>query len=238
MKEEFKIFNDYVKQYDLRVPEIMRKFHHTYRVVNYAEYIAESLNLSSEEIKLAKICALLHDIARFYQWTKYQTYSDLNSIDHGDMGEKILKDGFIKKFNLDEKNENIVFDTVRLHNKFEVESINEYTDIFVKIIRDADRLDIIENIYFANKDKEIVIKDNLLNDIYNGKILLNKDTITDTDIVLKCISWINDFNYKSSFKYLKDNKILDKKIEALGEDFKVEKLKKYIDDKFKKEGCL
>lgn len=238
MKEEFKIFNDYVKQYDLRVPEIMRGFHHTYRVVNYAEYIAESLNLSSEEIKLAKICALLHDIARFYQWTKYQTYSDLNSIDHGDMGEKILKDGFIKKFNLDEKNENIVFDTVRLHNKFEVESINEYTDIFVKIIRDADRLDIIENIYFANKDKEIVIKDNLLNDIYNGKILLNKDVITDTDIVLKCISWINDFNYKGSFKYLKDNKILDKKIEDLGEDFKVEKLKKYIDDKFKKEGCL
>ena len=51
-------------------------------------------------------------------------------------------------------------------------------------------------------------------------------------------SYYNDFNYKSSFKYLKDNKILDKKIEALGEDFKVEKLKKYIDDKFKKEGCL
>ena len=39
---------------------------------------------SAKEIELAGLIGLLHDIARFEQFTKYQTFNDRLSFDHGD----------------------------------------------------------------------------------------------------------------------------------------------------------
>ena len=47
---------------------IERKYIHTINVMNLSETIAESLNLNEEEIKLTKLIALLHDIARFEEY--------------------------------------------------------------------------------------------------------------------------------------------------------------------------
>ena len=98
-KKALKEFNDYAKKFDFKDWGIRLKFHHTYRVVEYAKEIAESLNVSKEDMEVIELCALLHDISRFTQWEKYQTFSDKNSFDHGDMGcEILLKDNFISKF--------------------------------------------------------------------------------------------------------------------------------------------
>ena len=50
MKEYMSIFNKYVKGFDLKNKNIMRKFHHTYRVVEYANDIAVSLKLNDDDI--------------------------------------------------------------------------------------------------------------------------------------------------------------------------------------------
>ena len=54
MKNALKIFNDYVKKYDLTDKEIMKKYHHSLRVMEIANKIATSLNLSEEEINNIK----------------------------------------------------------------------------------------------------------------------------------------------------------------------------------------
>ena len=77
MEEFLKLFNNYVKNYDLTDLNIMRKYHHSFRVMERAGEIAKSLNLNSLEKDLVLICGLFHDIARFYQWEKYNTYKDL-----------------------------------------------------------------------------------------------------------------------------------------------------------------
>ena len=62
VKKEFEIF---VKQYDLENKKIKRKYGHSYRVMENAGKIANSLNLSNEEIEISKLIGLLHDIGRF-----------------------------------------------------------------------------------------------------------------------------------------------------------------------------
>ena len=46
MQEAIKEFQKFAKMYDLSNPNIMRKFHHTFRVVEYAKDIARSEGLT------------------------------------------------------------------------------------------------------------------------------------------------------------------------------------------------
>ena len=106
------IFDKYYSQFDNSEYWIKYKYDHTMRVVEYAKQIAISLNLSDEDVELAKLCGLFHDVSRFKQWAEYKTYVDLNSFDHGDMGYEILKE-------LGIDNEIILIST-KVHNKYEV----------------------------------------------------------------------------------------------------------------------
>ena len=80
-KEEF---IKYTENYDLTDENLDGKQKHSLRVMQISEEIARDLKLNQEEIKLAALIGLLHDIARFEQYTKYKTFRDLDSIDHGD----------------------------------------------------------------------------------------------------------------------------------------------------------
>ena len=51
MEEIRKLFNDYAKTFDLKSKNIMYKYHHSYRVMEYATEIAKSLKLNEEELK-------------------------------------------------------------------------------------------------------------------------------------------------------------------------------------------
>lgn len=100
-KEEFE---KYVKPYGIENVKICRKIEHSYRVIEVAEEIAKSLNLEKEDLELAKLIGLLHDIGRFEQIRIYDTFSDKDSIDHANLGVEILfKDGLIRKFIEDDK---------------------------------------------------------------------------------------------------------------------------------------
>lgn len=87
--EEFK---KYSNKYDMTNKNIERKYYHSFRVMHESKYIAENLNLSQEQIDLATLIGLLHDIARFEQMKKYGTFNDVLSVDHGDLGAKILSE--------------------------------------------------------------------------------------------------------------------------------------------------
>ena len=99
------------------------------------------------------------------------------------------------------------------------------------IVRDADKLDIMKLQCNKIYDESIVLKDVLLNNIYNGDIVNNADVLNDTDGVLRCLSWVNDFNYNFSYKYLLDEEIVGNKfklLEMYGITDEEKKLKEYV----------
>ena len=132
MEEAMTEFKNYTSNYLEYGEMIELKINHTIRVVNLCERIAKSLNLNDEEIYIAKIIGLLHDIGRFEQWKNYNTFNDLNSIDHADYGVEILKkDNYIRKYIKDDSYDEIILKSIEYHNKYEIANdLNEKTTIF------------------------------------------------------------------------------------------------------------
>ena len=217
-------FNNYVKNYDMDNVNIKGKFFHSHRVENIAEEIAKSLNLSEEEIKLAKLIGLLHDIARFEQYTKYQTFSDLKSIDHGDFGVEILKqNNFIRKFIETDEYDNIIFKAIKNHNKFKIqEGLAKKELLYSKIVRDADKLDIyfeILTMFYQTPEDLEAVENGIITDECIKRILKNEDierkknqNKMDNFLLLLCFVFNYNFKYSFEIMYKEDyiNKLLDR----------------------------
>lgn len=94
LKKAIKSFEKYVQEYDLSEDNIKRKYHHSYRVMKLSKEIAQSMNLSKEQTELAELIGLLHDIARFKQWTTFKTYIEIGVYNNksGCMSYNILKE--------------------------------------------------------------------------------------------------------------------------------------------------
>ena len=235
MKEAIEEFKNYTSNYLDYGEMIQLKINHTLRVVEYCERIAKSLNLSEEEIELAKIIGLLHDIGRFEQWKVYNTFRDRDSIDHGDYGVEILeKDNYLRKYIEDDKYDEIILNSIKYHNKYAVpEEFDEKNKLFAKLIRDADKIDILYLRVIG--ELEVELDDNPLNDsiydaLINKKSINRKDLKTKTDRLGVSLGFIFDINYKESFKILKEVKYFDKLIDLFKEKTNNEKLKEQLEE--------
>ena len=137
-------FLEYVREFDTTDELISRKIVHTLGVADYSKEIAKSLNLNEEQIKLAYIIGILHDIGRFKQILLTGTYSDKGGVNHTDMGLKILFDeNMITEFVENREYDEIIKNAIANHSLFKInDGLDEETLMFSKIIRDADKLDI------------------------------------------------------------------------------------------------
>jgi len=231
MNKEVEIFENYSNSFDLNIPELRSKYEHTYRVMNYSEEIAKSLNLNEEEINRSKICGLFHDLGRFPQFTEYKTFIDHNSFDHGDRSEEILKE-----LNY---NDEIVLKAVKYHNKKEVPTFDELTNIHCKIVRDADKLDIMDMQINRLDRYDYEYPEGLIDCFKNHTLLDNRYADTKFINLLRMLAFIFDINYKKTIEILIDNGIIERKLNILknnkdnGEVNLIEKeIKKYIKERF------
>ena len=123
--------------YDLKVI-------HTYKVVENSKTIATMMNLSEEDIALAELIGLLHDIGRFEQVKRYGTFNDPKSVDHAKLGSSILfSEGKIKEFIVDNSEYDLIKSVIENHNEYRLpENISNRCKTFSNILRDADKIDI------------------------------------------------------------------------------------------------
>lgn len=241
-------FIKYTENYDLKNEHIERKQLHSLRVMEISRQIAEGLELSQEEIDLAILIGLLHDIARFEQYTQYHTFKDMLSIDHGDFGAKILEKD-IRKYIESNKYDDIIIKAVKNHNKFKIEEgINKNEELFSKIIRDADKIDILyETVEMFWKGKESEVENSIISE-YVVQQIKDKSQIklklkeSPVDNIMKFVAFIFDINFKTSFQLLKKEDYINKIINRynLKDEYtkqKVEEIRimasKYINEKIK-----
>lgn len=252
IKKAKKEFLNYTSNYDVKNDHIERKIGHSIRVMEISEKIAMSLNLTSEQIELATMIGLLHDIARFEQMKRYGTFKDSISIDHGDLGVQLLEqNSFIRKFVEVDKYDKIILTAIKNHNKYKIEdNLTEEELLFSKIIRDADKLDIMyEGVEMFWKDKEEVtaveqsdITPEVFNKFVENETINRKYEVLPADRLVCFIGFIFDVNFKYSFKVLNTenyiNRILDRfnfkhkeklrKVREIANNYIVEKIE---DDK-------
>ena len=98
-------FKKYVDTFDFNDKNIEKKYYHSLRVKSLCKLISKDIGFNNEEVKIAEVAGLLHDYGRFMQWSKYHTFKDYESIDHGDYGASQLFDkNEIVNYLTDEKN--------------------------------------------------------------------------------------------------------------------------------------
>ena len=224
IKKAMEVFKNYVQKYDAQNPRIALKIAHCYRVQNLSKNIATNLNLSKEQIDLAELIGLLHDIGRFEQIKRFDTFEDRFSVDHAKLGVEILKENnFLSKFCEEEKYHNTIFTAIENHNKFKIaEGLNKDDLIQAKIIRDADKIDIF-NVLRIESFETLYKKENIFTEEISKKVLEDflqarqterKFIKSNMDTWVSDIGMIFDLNYGISFKILKEkdyiNKIIDR----------------------------
>ena len=231
------VFNEYVSTFDMKDLMIKSKYEHTFRVIRYASEIARSINLSAEDIEFAKICALFHDIGRFQQASIYHSFIDSETIDHGDLGSDIIKN----KLKIDN---DILYISTKYHNKYSIpNSLGEREKLFTKITRDADKLDILFSMQLTDTDEIYEVHDKVINCLLEHReverIGIKENSTTS---ILIHLGFIYDLNFKYSFKILKDNNLVNKKINLIYNKFpKAElltirdEINKYIYNKLERE---
>lgn len=223
---------EFTKYYDTFEKEeaIIYKYKHSLRVMKIAESIALSLNLSEEEVYVAKLIGLLHDYSRFEQWKEFKSYNDLITFDHADMASDILfKRNEIEKYDLDKKYYEIVRLAIKNHNKYKVPRMSKKALLFTKIIRDADKLDILNlstnSIITENGNKNYIHKA-VDNYFFKHKSVRTPKLRTNNDLIVVKLAFIYDLNFSYSFNYIIKNKVIEK----LDSDVDKSLFKKYIDE--------
>jgi putative nucleotidyltransferase with HDIG domain len=217
-KQELK---KYVSNYDIEDKKIKLKIAHIERTASIAKKIAESLKLDTEDVQLAELIGLLHDIGRFEQIKRYNTFIDKNSVNHGELGAQILfEEGIIRNFIEDSKYDEIIKKSILNHNKGkkDLEFSNEKEELHSKIIRDADKIDIIYILTFEEKEvaweKADFSKEKITDEIYRefieDKAINYKERKTAVDTLVSHFAFIYDFNYKYSLQIIKEKGYFEK----------------------------
>ena len=248
LEKSIQEFIKYTEKYDLNNENIERKQKHSIRVMKISKEIAEGLSLTQEEVDIATLIGLLHDIARFEQYTKYHTFEDSESIDHGELGVEILNRDIRRYIETDQYDE-IIKLVVKNHNKYKIqEDLNLKQKLFAQIIRDADKIDIFyESVEMFWKGRESLVEESTISVEVFKQFLDNtqvkaENKKTPIDDVIAIMAFIFDINFKISFQILKEQDYVNKTLNRYDMyDFKtkekLEEIRKianlYIEQKIK-----
>lgn len=219
-----KVFKEYIKKYDPTNGKIAIKIAHMYRVAEIAKNTAKYLRLSDEDVRLAELIGLLHDIGRFEQIKQFNTFDDKKSINHGELGIKILfQDNLIRQFIEDTCYDRIIYLAIINHNKNQsllTKDVTKRERLHMNIIRDSDTLDILNIIIDDNADKkalydkEDLTDETLSDEIYNEFMKVREldygKIKNSADLLITRYMFIWNMNYNYALQEIKNRQYLEK----------------------------
>jgi putative nucleotidyltransferase with HDIG domain len=200
------------------------KIRHTFLVCENAVQIARDERLNDNDILIAETAALFHDVGRFLQYSRYKTFLDSISVNHGRLGAEILREkNILSQIPLQEQE--LIINTVTFHNAFEVPSFEDpKKTLFLRLIRDADKLDIwrvfIE--YYQSPEDEqasavgLGLPDRpdyskaVLTCLYEKKPVTLAGLKTLNDFKLLQLSWVYGLHFRHAFRLTAERKLIHK----------------------------
>ncbi len=198
---------------------IRLKIEHTRKVCDAMKLLAEGEKLSENEARIACSVALLHDAGRFPQYRRWRTFRDDESDNHARLAVEVIRDENLLA-GLDSGEQLLIEEAVRFHNLLEIpQQFKSPTPIFIKLIRDADKIDIwriftellaqpphkrasAATLGFADLPEQV--SDACVETLAGGSVVQLNTVRTLNDFKLLQISWVYDLNFASSRRLLHD----------------------------------
>jgi HD superfamily phosphodiesterase len=155
-------FKTYTDAYDAANPRIALKIEHTYHVAEACDAVAREQGWSPQGIDLAWLCGLLHDMGRFEQLRRWDTFKDAESMSHAALGVEVLfgktpadapATTSIRDFIDDPAEDELIRASIAHHSDFRLPAqLDERTRRFCDIVRDGDKIDIMRTIADSTVD--------------------------------------------------------------------------------------
>lgn len=215
-------FEKYLDEYDRTDDKIHLKIVHTYCVVECAEEIATRMHLEQEDIQLAKIIGLLHDIGRFEQIRRFHSFEP-GTMDHAVYGAELLfgKEQMIRRFVKEDSFDRLIETAIAKHSDFRLEGItDERTLLHARLIRDADKLDncrvkLEESMEtLLDMDEETVgaseISPNVWASCLTEESVLSADRVTGMDYWMSYLALYFDINFPETYQIIRENNYIDR----------------------------
>lgn len=219
-------FEKYLDNYDREDDKVRLKIIHTYGVTKCSKEIAERMCLSREDIELAQLIGLLHDIGRFEQIKRFDSFEP-NTMDHAAFGVEILfEEGMIREFVEEDTWDDIIRTAIAQHSGFEITGVTDERKLLhARIIRDADKLDncrvkledAIETILGESAEEvgASAISDEVMGQTENHSSIKSDTRKTKMDYWVSYLVYFYDINYPVSFDIIKENDYLRKLVSRI-----------------------
>lgn len=219
-----KIFEQYVRKYDMNNVNIKSKYFHSLKVMEMCKELASGLGkFDEEEIAVCELIGLFHEIGSFSKSPDFHIDGEVE--DYYDKTIDILfNKKLIREISSDTKYDNIIKLAIFAYDKEGFPSnISEKEKYMIAIIKDAHKLDsfrlFINYPYIDTRIKSY--PSNLVyEDFKRYKTISPKMSDNAADSVLVVLSNMYSFSYRYSYYVLKQNKYIERIIDMLTFDSK------------------
>ena len=220
-------FSDYARTFQgeqAALPFALQlKLDHSLRVTDHMRQLATELGWSAEDVRTAEATGLLHDVARFSQFVEFGTFHDPRSLNHGERGWEICqKTGILD--GLDPQERQSILEGVRFHNRRVIpEEVREPALRFVRLIRDADKIDIFQIVRTAMEKNQFIDHPEmllhvsiegpatpaLLDELEKTRTASYKNLQTLADFLLVQLFWVYDIHYAPTFRMVSAHGVVE-----------------------------
>lgn len=220
-------FDDYVTRFLDMAPEEVRnirlKEEHTRRVVAVMEELCTGEGVPEQDRPIALACAFCHDLGRFPQYRRWRTFRDRDSDNHARLSVEVIREERLLD-TLSAAEQVLIEEAVRFHNMLTLpRQYASSRDLFIRLIRDADKLDIWQVFleYYRQPEHERASAVGLgfpdlpevtpacLEALAAGRIVRLEDARVLNDFKLLQISWAYDLNFATSYRLLHERRYLE-----------------------------
>ncbi len=231
MKDHYDFLNDYAGGYlsgDMDSDyHIILKRDHSMRVAYHAAEIASHTFDNSARRRTAELAGLYHDISRFEQYTTFKSFNDAVTFDHGDHGAELIENPAITPL-LSADERKIISYTTRYHNKIHIPQQDGEKTVFARIVRDADKLDImqvlIDSFESEGSGLNLTLPDTpdyspeIVDAVYRGEQIPYSIRKTPNDMKLTMLGWIHDLSFDYSRTHILKMEYMQKLERLLPQD--------------------
>ncbi|MBA4388301.1 MAG: hypothetical protein C0404_09995 [Verrucomicrobia bacterium] len=218
------------------------KLEHSMRVAADSAEIARQLGWSEQETNTAEALGLYHDVGRYLQLQRYNTFLDSISINHGECGYEITRDNCSAMFGDDFET---IATSIRYHNRREIpDGIPQPTLPFLKLIRDADKVDILFVVndtiksgrhednpeILLNIDIKGPLNPALLQEFQETRNCSYKNVKSLADMCLMRVSWLYSLTCLPSLRMVLDRNVMKEILGTLPQTPEIAALEKQADE--------
>jgi len=222
---------------------IKLKIDHTFRVISIIKDICKHEELSDKDKQMTETIALFHDVGRFEQLKRYNTFADVLSTDHA-----LLAIDTIEEFNLlkgyNELDKCLIEYAITQHNKIMIPNDASPSErLYAALIRDADKVDIYKTMInhfngWDGKEASIVTfgltTEKMLTPyavklVVEGQLVEHKHMRTAYDFLLMLIGWLNDIHFERSLELIIERGYLKTLLGFLPEGKEKDKIVEWVE---------